>query len=627
MILTVKRREIMLLQPPRYPWLLLPFLHWARRIVLVDLSLLEFTDWSTSVSRFAAWLQARGLGGRVIMTHPIEYADLCWRANLTSVEDALGRVRPMRGERGGAAYYLGGYLAHRMQARLARAEYVRLLSAELVGAAVPAHVGGSSLRSITARVLASALPPLLTLLLPFALLAAASRWVRLVPRARTKLRGGICVDLCHGLGSGTEGRVSRDGHYTDTFLVEADGPFRLANHIFLGFGWQIPAIADWKCTLEAQGATVVGPTTGRTPMTPAELLAMATGNLRRWAALAWGAVTPVGGWCPSTRWAHFKYHLDLFRAQMAFHTVKPDAYLSRLDYNHRHHALGAECRRLGIHFAGICHSPLGGMAHTPTFAIVSFDTHLTYKPVFWERFYPSWQEAQADLRAVGVWRSDFIRQAEAMPGHAAAIESIRLRLADRFVVAIHLPVPQSYLYDRVTTEKWMGWFANLIRRHRDTAFILFPRRLHQAPDYFHRLIMDMLEPGRCELAEALNPAWTQSYPWGAACDFVVGCSYSDAVLEALACGIPSVSYADVGQGIAELEKFDATLSVYDGPELEHVLLLAREGRWPTQQLWQRLQGELTGEADGHCIDRIRAVLRSHVRNIESIPGTTETLGA
>ena len=616
----------MLLHAPHFRWLLLPLFRWVRRIVLVDPSLLEFVDRSTSIGCFADWLKARGLGGRVIMIDPIKHAGLCWRANISSIECALDQARLMRAERGTEAYYLGGYLAHRMQVRLARAEYVRLVSAELGCSIASASHRKSTPGLLRKRVLDSILLPLLTVLLLFALIAAALRWVRLVPRARAKLHGGVCVDLCHGLRLNTEGCVSRDGYYTDTFLVEADGLFRLANHVFLGLGWQPSAIGDWQHTLEAQGATVIGPTTGRTSLTPVEFLVIVARNLQRWTALALSAARPVGGWSPITRWIHFNYHLDLFRAQLCFHIAKPSAYLSRLDYNHRHHPLGAECSRLGIHFAGICHSPLGGMAHTPTFAINSFNTYFTYKSVFWERFYPSWQEARADLRAIGVWRSDFIRQAEAMPGHAVAAESVRKRLGERFVVAIHLPVPQSYLYDRATTHKWMGFFADIVRRLGDMAFILFPRRLHQVPDYFRDLIADMLIPGRCELAEVLNPEWTQSYPWASTCDFVVGCTYSDAVLEALACGIPSVSYADVGRGIAELERFDATLSVYEGPELERVLVLAREGHWPSPQLWARIHEELVGEANGHCIDHIRSVLMPHVRNVEPIFSTNEPLG-
>lgn len=618
LVLEIKRREIIFSRAPNWWLLSLPLLYCLRRIILVDLSLLEFVDRSGEIARFSARLKLCGLGSRITIVNSIEYAHLGWRANISSIEKALASVQPMRASKSEETYYLGGYLAHRIQVSMARTEYVRLLSSELIGAVPPAFPGKGSSRSIIGRSLGHAMILALTVLLPFALLAAASRWVRLVPFAKTKSHGGICVDLCLGPGLDKEGCVPHDGRYADTFLVEAEGPFRLANHVFLGFGWQSPAMADWQHKLALRGATVVGPAAGKVPLSPFELLAILINNVQRWMALGLGAIRPVGGWTPRGRWMHFKYHLDLFRAQLSFHLARPGAYLSRLDYNHRHHTLGAECSRLGIHFAGICHSPLGGMAHTPNFGIVSFDTHFTYKPIFWERFYPSWQEAQADLKAVGVWRSDFTRQAEALPGHAAASEEIRRQLGGRFVVAIHLPVPQSYLHDRAVTEKWMGVFADLVRRHRDISFILFPRRLSEVPDYFRLLVTEILEPGRCELSEMLNPAWTQSYSWRAVCDFVVGCTYSDAVLEALACGTPSVSYADVGRGLAELERFDAALSVYDGPSLERALLLVREGHWPSPQLWRRLRMELVGEADGHCIDRMRAVLLPYVRNIEPI---------
>jgi hypothetical protein len=96
-------------------------------------------------------------------------------------------------------------------------------------------------------------------------------------------------------------------------------------------------------------------------------------------------------------------------------------------------------------------------------------------------------------------------------------------------------------------------------------------------------------------------------------DFVVGCTYSDTVLEALACKIPALSYADIGKGMAELEKFDPSLSVYDGDAIEDAIIGAKLGHWPSTDLWTKIMNELIITADGGCIDRMQHVLSKYLR--------------
>ena len=46
-------------------------------------------------------------------------------------------------------------------------------------------------------------------------------------------------------------------------------------------------------------------------------------------------------------WLVLAYCKDRFLASLSFAEFRPKVYLSRLDYSHRHHALGAACKEFG----------------------------------------------------------------------------------------------------------------------------------------------------------------------------------------------------------------------------------------------------------------------------------------
>jgi len=578
----------------------------------MDTGLFDFIDHENKLQQIKKLLFKLGLGKKLEIIKTQNHSDLAGKANAMSVDFALAEVSEMRAIRGDS-YYLGGYLAHRAQPIYALEAFLRLLSERLNDRCLIKssylEFGQGFTMSLTVFLLNIGL----TVLLPLFLIFEATKRISFVFRTEAIKRSGICVDLCHGPGLGVSGRPQNNGIYSDSFFVKNSGFFSFSNHLFLAHGWNKDQIPMWKEEINKQGGSVFGVLAGRVRMSVLQLLKLIYHNLSVWVSASITRSRPTQGWTVRLRWIHFKYQLDFFRAQVSFTHFKPSVYISRLDYDYRHHALGAECYRQHTHFAGIGHSPLGGVTHTPSFSIISFSTYFAYHEIFWKSFFPALQASLADLYQVGVWRTDFIRQSEKINENCKLISALKKKLGSRFTVGIHLPVPQSYLFDDATIERWLMIFEKIIKKHTDIAFVLFPRRIDDAPQTFVDKVRSLVIRGRCELANDLSPQWSQAYSFYPLLDFVVGCTYSDTVLEALACKIPALSYADIGKGMAELERFDPSLSVYEGDAIEDAIIGAKLGHWPSTDLWTKIMNELIITADGGCIDRMQHVLSKYLR--------------
>jgi len=605
------RINLLLHDIPKWPWLYWPLFLLSDRIYVVNLALIDFVIRDNRIIQFNGWVDKRGWGNKVIILRHLDNDKFSMEANKRSVQMAHDCVSPMRKERS-EEYFLGGYIAHCLQVKKAVGLYVGMHLEELRtnGIRVLCLRGMFDvfLRSYASKLMDLLILPILLLVWAQQIAVQAYRRVRITSKHVQRKKGGICIDLVHGPALDECTRLPLTGVMSDVFLVESEGAFRLGNHIFLAFGWGGHAIFEHSKKLQDMGATVIGTEVSQVSLTMPEFLNILYTNFRRWLSLWFFSHAPVGGWSLMMRWTQLKYQLDLFKAQLAFVHIVPDVYLSRLDYSYRHHALGAECEYLGINFVGICHSPSGGAGYTPQQGTISFAAYLTYKPIFWENFYPTWKRSGTDLKDVGSWRSDFILQAK----RDGVLRKKRCQLIQylgkRFIVALHLPVPSTILYDQQAIELWMKWLSELVQRNDDVAFIIFPRRFSNSPKYFHELVQTMIEPGRCELAEDLAPEWKQFYPWVPMCNMVIGCSYSDAVIEALAAGCPALSYADVGMGANELHQFESSLVAFDGNMLNSALQAAKSGAWPTKEQWKRVHDRLVGVADGHSIDRIKSHL-------------------
>ena len=123
------------------------------------------------------------------------------------------------------------------------------------------------------------------------------------------------------------------------------------------------------------------------------------------------------------------------------------------------------------------------------------------------------------------------------------------------------------MFNKKSVTKWMNGFAHLVSSKSEVFFVLFPRRLSQAPDYFHDQLQRLIAQKNCCLAEELESSWSQSYPWLLVTDMVIGCFYSDTAAEALAAGVPAIIYTDTGKGVSMVEQFDRTLVAYNTHEI------------------------------------------------------------
>ena len=214
--------------------------------------------------------------------------------------------------------------------------------------------------------------------------------------------------------------------------------------------------------------------------------------------------------------------------------------------------------------------------------------------------------------AMGVWRSDLTYQCRAQKGLREKAQVIRRRVGGKWLVALHLPVPQAYMFNKKSVTNWMNGFAQLVNAQHDVFFVLFPRRLSHAPDYFDNQLKSLISQENCCLAEDLEPSWSQSYPWLLVTDMVIGCFYSDAAAEALAADVPAIIYTDTGKGVSMIEKFDRTLVAYNTCEIADAIDRAKLQNWPSHELRRRISDKWLGVADGKCLSRIRGSLRKYL---------------
>ena len=530
-----------------------------------------------------------------------------WQANRLSVRFLEFKYRRQRTKPEEERYF-AGYTAHRQTEAIARLAYLRKVRRQLsqkVGENIWVQRSGRLITWIqSSRLLAIFFGVLITLIIPILLARLLLQHCYWKCGAKTESYSGVAVDHVFGIEQQVAGEVERT-NYHDGFLVEdnADSPFH--SIALFGYGW---SLSEQQIDIERQSAgrfRVFGMRGRRIIISP---LAGFKILFHHWmVVINLLFLSSLKNNCQKNYYA-LAYCRDRFLASLAFVELLPTVYLSRLDYSHRHHAVGAACKEAGIHYAGICHSALGGDGYVPQRSIISFDTFFVYSSWFPKHFFPTWSNPFTRIKTMGVWRSDLSVQAQQVNAIHQKSRAIHQELQKDWVVALHLPVPQAYMFDVNTVRQWMEGFTNLVSSYPDIAFILFPRRLSQSPDFFQKQVAILTGYKNCELAEVLEPNWQQSYRWSSVCDMVVGCFYSDTVAEALASEKPAVLYTDTGMGCPKVEQFERSLVAYTVEEIESAINHARAGTWPNESLWQRIHEQWLGVADGQCMIRMRSVL-------------------
>ncbi len=575
---------------------------------------MEARSQAPHIEMFIDKLRGWGLESKIKRCALYDFDQSRWQANRLSVRFLEFNYRCQR-KKPGEERYFAGYTGHRQTETIARLAYLKKVRRKLmqeVSGNIWVQQTGDFLGWLnSSRLLAIFLGALIVWVIPLLflrLLLQHCNWKRGI---KTENYSGVAVDHIFGITQQSAGEIDRV-NYHDGFLVEDDVSSPFYGVALLGYGW---SLNEQKLKVENQSAKrfrVFGWRGRRVLIAPSVALKLL---LRHWVvACNLLFVSSIKVSCLKNYYV-LAYCRDRFLASLSFTELRPTTYLSRMDYSHRHHAVGAACKDTDIHYAGICHSALGGDGYIPQRSIISFDTFFVYSSWFPAHFFPTWSNSFTSLQTMGVWRSDLSIQARQIDSINQKAQVIRQGLQKNWIVALHLPVPQAYMFDLNTTNQWMEGFANLVESYSDVSFILLPRRLAQAPDLFQTQVKQLTNFENCILAEELEPNWQQSYCWSIVCDMVIGCFYSDAVAEALAARMPAILYTDTGMYASKVEQFDRSLVAYRVEEIANAINSAREGIWPDKLLWQRIHEQFLGAADGQCMMRIRSVLAKTLASV------------
>jgi hypothetical protein len=611
--------SMFVIEVPRYLLFYIPLFWVADKILVLDNSMLELKDCRPEIDRLLKFLKILKLDNKTTILDPIKYDKEMWRANERSVEEIKDLIQPLRYKRD-ESFYWAGYLGHRLLLQYSKYYYVENIIQKkeyakkellFVGRKKVGDSSGGWLKQIFTKInyisfgifIIIGMPPLLFMLM--------LKNIKFVKKQPIFWKGGLCIDLLHGPVITSKSEINPDVH-GDTYFVEKDGLFSMENTSFMAFGWKNKDNQTWKNILEAKKSTVFGDQIGPIKIRMVDFIKLYLENYRLVLNYFVENDISIKKKVLNYDWFYIKYFVYRLRVQINFYHNRPSVYFSRLDYSYLQHPLGAVCNRYGIHYAGVCHSPLGGVGYNTLASLLSYDTYFIYTSVFSEDYFNSWKNDHTHLVPVGVWRSDFSVAIKDNAEYLTKRKEIREKYCGKFIVGLHLPVPNTGVFRRQEVDYWLGGFEKMINELSDVVFILFPRRHVDSPQYFQDWVRKIKNLDNCEVAHELNSDWSTSYPWTYVCDMVVGCSYSDVVLEALACGTPAVSYADFGKDLSQLQRFDKNLAVYSIKSLTEMIVLTQSAKWPTTEDWAKYAKEFVGIADGRSRKRMKNELETHI---------------
>ena len=613
---------------PKYPFMLLPLMCCAKKIIVPDLSLMIMKSCRKELNRFRKYLTQRNLESKLVVVDPFVYADTRMESNAEAVMQLFEEVSPLQTVKESEGFFIGNFLAHRClishAVRIYNNKIIKKLRNEDKNVLVvkfPLLMGSIVKKRRNALyhfVLNIVILPFLTLAL---FIAAFSEIVRITRPSKmvTGFSGGVCVDIV-GLKHDLE-QVFSDDLMEDTFLVQDDGVFSISNMSFFCFQWAHDQMYQWIKYLRREGAYVFGPLFKRIAISWEDIFSLLFNTISQWLKSILTLPSPTGGWNTTNRIFLVLYFLQKMRTKICFLHHRPSVYVNRFDYSPICHPMASVCEELGIHFSGICHSPMAGMWNTPINAIISYKTFFIHSSIYAKDIFPTWSNMYTNLVPIGVWRSDFAVAARNKSTFPHQRKVIRESFKTDFIAAVYLPCSVGWLCNGERCERWMINFEKMLDERKGLSFLLFIRSDRSTNRVINnenmiKHINRMKSTGRAFLASDLKPDWKYSYHWVYVYDLAVCYHFSDAVNEALACGIPAISYADMGRGMIQIEKYDRRLSVYSPNELKQAIYDAMDGKWPSENTWEEIQRELCPPADRKCRQRMRTALRDYAKPIK-----------
>ena len=612
--------SMFVIEVPQYLVFYIPLFWITDKIFVLDNSMLEAKDGRPEIDRLLTFLKILKLNNKATILDPIKYNKELWRANERSAKEINELIQPLRYKRD-ESFYWSGYLGYRLLLKYSKYYYVEniikkegYVKKELffVGRKLISNRGGHGvLKKISIKINHILFGIFIIIGMPLVLSGLMLKNIKFVKKRPISWKGGLCIDMVHGPALTSKSEIDPDAP-ADTCFIENDGLFAMKNTSFLAYGWKNKDNKTWKNILETKKSKVFGDQIDPINIRLVDFIKLVQENYRLLLNYFVENDNSIKKKVINYDWFFIKYFVYRLRAQVNFYHNRPSVYFSRLDYSYLQHPLGAVCRRYGIHYSGVCHSPSGGVGLTPSFSLLSYDTYFIYTPVFSKDYFSSWENSHTKLVPVGVWRSDFALALKDNAEYVIKRKEIREKYHGKFMIGLHLPVPNSAVFTRQAVDYWLGGFEKIINDLHDVVFLLFPRRVENSPQYFKDWIRKTTKLDNCEVANELNPDWGDSYPWIYVCDMVIGCSYSDVVIEALACGTPAVSYNNFGKDISQLERYDKNIAVYSIKSLTEMIGLTKSAKWPTTEDWTKYAKEFVGIADGRSRKRMKNELQTHI---------------
>lgn len=319
-----------------------------------------------------------------------------------------------------------------------------------------------------------------------------------------------------------------------------------------------------------------------------------------------------------------QFSRSLFHARkvvpyVLFNSVNMKAYLSRMDYSEVHHCYASVCHDLNISFHGLSHSSSGGMGHVPQMSFVSFDYYYVNSESFVEKYYSTQKNKHTKLISIGPWRADFIKDCS-----EKSVKNLKSKFISdkvKYVIGVHLPVPDSYLFNNENVAKWMRCFYKTLTIHNDCYFILFSRldlkgdncKNDKQNKMFNDYIKMIENTGRGSLSSNYTNPLDGSYIWTKALDLVIGCTFSDSVLESWVSGTPACSYSDIGKGRAYLDSVDKKLRLYDCKSIDELLSALKTKDWPSKSTENNLKDLFGSEYYGNAVSIMLENINSTIK--------------
>ena len=390
-------------------------------------------------------------------------------------------------------------------------------------------------------------------------------------------------------------------HYDDGFLFRFDKSFKLNDLVLYNRFWDIKNISNKERFYNKKNIQIVGVRNRKSSITFKGIY----NSLKHMQKYFW-ILNKELNFISSSKY-HYACLIFFFKSIVTFwdlDSVNVKTYLSRIDYDHNHHAIGFVCKMLGIHFASITHSPGLGFVGMPIIGILSFDSHFCHAPIISEKFYPSWKKSFTNIYSVGVWRSDITYMLKLSKDSEKKRKEILAKFDCKFITILHSPPLDTCLVDKAISEDWIDALTKIINQNPNDLFVICERHseINLVPIYKIWLSQILSLPNVVQHLSIFKNS-TQSYNLLSISDLSMSPNYSDQFFESVANNIKAITYSTFVTDVNYIKDFFSSFIASNGSDLIKIYNRIRKNESNIDKTFKDIRQTL-GHADGKSISRI-----------------------